>query len=259
MTDAVKARIDAELSAIESKYKVRVLMAVESGSRAWGFASKDSDYDVRFLYMREPEWYLSPFVESKRDVIELPIEDELDINGWDLRKAVKLMAKSNPALLEWFSSDIVYREEEGFRATFAPLLAAYYSPRAGFYHYLHMAKGNFREYLKSDLVKTKKYFYVLRPILCMRWIESHSSIPPLFFETLVDKTVEDTELTNAIAELLVRKKAGFETDYDRPIPVISAFLKAELARLSDCAAAIAVNRKSTDDLARSFVRYVGNA
>lgn len=209
--------------------------------------------------MREPEWYLSPFVESKRDVIELPIEDELDINGWDLRKAVKLMAKSNPALLEWFSSDIVYRDVEGFRATFAPLLAAYYSPRAGFYHYLHMAKGNFREYLKSEWVKTKKYFYVLRPILCMRWIESHGSIPPLLFETLVDKTVEGTELKNAIAELLVRKKAGFETDYDRPIPVISAFLEAELARLSDCAAAIAVNRKSNEDLTRSFVRYIGNA
>lgn len=259
MNDAVKARIDAELSAIESKYKVRVLMAIESGSRAWGFASKDSDYDVRFLYTREPEWYLSPFVESKRDVIELPIEDELDINGWDLRKAVKLMAKSNPALLEWFSSDIVYRDVEGFRATFAPLLAAYYSPRAGCYHYLHMAKGNFREYLKSEWVKTKKYFYVLRPILCMRWIESHGSIPPLLFETLVDKTVEGTELKNAIAELLVRKKAGFETDYDRPIPVISAFLEAELARLSDCAAAIAVNRKSNEDLTRSFVRYIGNA
>ena len=188
MNNDVKKRIHESLTRVERENGVRILLAVESGSRAWGFASKDSDYDVRFLYKREPEWYSSPFVESKRDVIELPIEDELDINGWDLRKVVKLLIKSNPALLEWFSSDLVYREDRGFREMFEPLLKAYYSPKAGFYHYLHMAKGNFREYLKSDYVKTKKYFYVLRPVLCMRWIESNNDIPPLWFETLVDET-----------------------------------------------------------------------
>jgi predicted nucleotidyltransferase len=256
MNNDVKKRIHESLTRVERENGVRILLAVESGSRAWGFASKDSDYDVRFLYKREPEWYSSPFVESKRDVIELPIEDELDINGWDLRKVVKLLIKSNPALLEWFSSDLVYREDRGFREMFEPLLKAYYSPKAGFYHYLHMAKGNFREYLKSDYVKTKKYFYVLRPVLCMRWIESNNDIPPLWFETLVDETITDSSLKDAIAGLLARKKAGFETDYDKPIRLISDFLEAELTRLSESAAAVRSCRKTTEEAEKCFKDYL---
>ncbi len=252
----VEQRIHDKLSGIEAKHKVRILLSVESGSRAWGFASKDSDYDVRFIYMRSPEWYLSPFVESKRDVIELPIVDELDINGWDLRKAVKLLIKSNPALLEWFSSSLVYREEEGFRDSFASLLQSYYSPKAGFYHYLHMAKNNFREYLKGDYVKTKKYFYVLRPVLCMRWIEAHRTIPPLWFETLLGQTVREPLLLEATTQLLTRKKAGFETDYDRPIPVISDFLRTELARLSESASTMDSYRKPSDEAERQFKEYL---
>lgn len=252
----VEKRIHEKLTMVEKERGVRILLAVESGSRAWGVASKDSDYDVRFLYMRDPEWYLSPFVESKRDVIELPIVDELDINGWDLRKVVKLMIKSNPALMEWFSSDLIYRESEGFREAFEPLLKAYYSPKAGFYHYLHMAKGNFREYLKGDYVKTKKYFYVLRPVLCMRWIEANHSIPPLRFDTLVDETVTDEGLKDAIAGLLARKKAGFETDYAEPIRPISNFLETELARLTESVAAVVSHRKSSEAADRCFKDFL---
>ena len=97
------------IAEVEATENVTIFYACESGSRAWGFPSADSDYDVRFIYLRKPDWYLSIDVEDKRDVIERPINDELDISGWDLRKALKLLWKSNPPLLEWLVSPIVYK------------------------------------------------------------------------------------------------------------------------------------------------------
>jgi len=106
----VKQQIETELQRIEQEEGVKIIYACESGSRAWGFPSKDSDYDVRFIYIRPVEWYLSIF--EKRDVIERPIiSDMLDINGWDLKKALNLFRKSNPPLLEWLQSPIVYLEK----------------------------------------------------------------------------------------------------------------------------------------------------
>ena len=142
---------------IERTEGVRLLYACESGSRAWGFASTDSDYDVRFLYLRPREWYLSIDVERRRDVIERPIDGLLDINGWDLRKALGLFRKSNPPLLEWLHSPIVYLDRHGVAERLRALLEQYYSPTACFHHYYHMAKGNYREYLKGEEVKLKKY------------------------------------------------------------------------------------------------------
>ena len=120
--NTMKSRVLEELALIEKEHHVRVLYACESGSRAWGFASGDSDYDVRFLYVRPADWYLTINVEQKRDVIEKPITDELDISGWDLRKALKLMKKSNPSLVEWLNSDYVYKEISGFRRSMTKVL-----------------------------------------------------------------------------------------------------------------------------------------
>lgn len=105
----VRTRVLVELEAIEQRHDVRVLFACESGSRGWGFASPDSDYDVRFLYVHKPEWYLR--VEPQRDVIERPIDDVLDVSGWELRKALQLMRRSNPTLFEWLDSPVIYRED----------------------------------------------------------------------------------------------------------------------------------------------------
>src|SRR5689334_14501823 len=137
--DEIKNR----LFEIEHQEKIQIFYACESGSRAWGFPSEDSDYDVRFLYVRPSEWYLSIDVEEKPDVIERPITDELDISGWDLRKALKLLRKSNPPLLEWLSSPIVYLEKLSIADRMRKLVPEYYSPKACLYHYLHMAQGNF--------------------------------------------------------------------------------------------------------------------
>ena len=121
--EAVRARIGAELEDIEQREGVRIFYACESGSRAWGFPSTDSDYDVRFLYARPSDWYLSINVETKRDVIERPIVDVWDVNGWDIRKALQLLKKSNPPLLEWLHSPVVYRETGDFAARLRTLAA----------------------------------------------------------------------------------------------------------------------------------------
>lgn len=219
------------LSQIEQEEQVHIFYACESGSRAWGFPSVDSDYDVRFLYLRSKDWYLSIDVEDKRDVIERPINDELDISGWDLRKALKLLRKSNPPLLEWLTSPIVYLEKPDLTAKLRKLVPEFYAPIACAHHYLHMAQGNYREYLKGDEVRVKKYFYVLRPLLAIKWIEQESDVMPMEFGTLLDRSVNSAELKVAIEGLLEKKKAGQELDKGPRINIISNFIESELLRL----------------------------
>ena len=219
------------LAEIEATEDVTIFYACESGSRAWGFPSADSDYDVRFIYLRKPDWYLSIDVEDRRDVIERPINDELDISGWDLRKALKLLWKSNPPLLEWLVSPIVYKETFSITEKLRAAVAEFYSPISSYHHYLHMAQGNYREFLRGDTVWVKKYFYVLRPLLAMKWIKAEVGPVPIEFQALVDKCVESEELKQAIDNLLARKKAGQELDRRPKIAVISDFIEGELERL----------------------------
>jgi len=221
----------ARLHEIEKEEDVTIFFACESGSRAWGFPSEDSDYDVRFLYLRQRDWYLSIDVEEKRDVIERPISELLDISGWDLRKALKLLRKSNPPLLEWLNSPIIYRQKFSIADRIRQLVPEYYSPVACLHHYLHMAEGNFREYLKGEIVWVKKYFYVLRPLLAINWIEKESNVVPMEFGVLVERCVKSPELKVAIENLLERKKRGHELDRGPRIPAISDFVESELERL----------------------------
>ncbi len=217
------------LAAIESEHGVRILYACESGSRAWGFASADSDYDVRFLYVHPLDGYVS--VDTPREVIERPITDDLDINGWELRKALRLMRKSNPVLLEWLHAPITYRCDDGFLSDMRDLARTYYRPAACFHHYLHMAQGNRRDYLRGPIVWLKKYLYVLRPLLACRWIEMGRGIPPVAFDHLVEATVDEAPLQHAIAELLAAKRGGDELARGPAIPVIDAFIDREFQRL----------------------------
>jgi len=229
MNDDITARIKAELLQIEEAEEVTIVYACESGSRAWGFESADSDYDVRFIYLRQTDWYLT--IQDKRDVIEKPIDDELDVSGWDVPKTLGLLRKSNPPLLEWLQSPIVYKQESSFIGRLRELMDEYYSPISCMYHYLHMAENNFRKYLKDDAVWTKKYFYVLRPVLACRWIEQGHGVVPIEFGKLVDRTVDDADLRKEIDSLLVAKRSGAELDQGPRNPIISGFLQKELERL----------------------------
>lgn len=225
----IQADIQQALTDIERDEQCAIMLAVESGSRAWGFASVDSDYDVRFIYVRQPEWYLS--VDDKRDVIERPITGELDVSGWDIRKALRLMRKSNPPLLEWLQSSIVYRERTELMSEVRVLAQQFYAPRSAFHHYASMAKGNMREYLHGDEVWTKKYFYVLRPLLAMRWIEEGRGLVPIEFQVLLDATHPSGPVRDAIDGLLEVKRAGGELSRGPRNAVISGFIEGELARL----------------------------
>ncbi|MBN1345209.1 MAG: nucleotidyltransferase domain-containing protein [Phycisphaerae bacterium] len=230
MNTAITQQIDAELDRIERQEHVRILYACESGSRAWGFASNDSDYDVRFIYLRPTEWYLT--IRNPSDVIEPPIDGDLDLAGWDLPKALELFRKSNPPLLEWLQSPIVYRDHSGLAERLRALMPDYYSPISCMYHYLHMAQGNYREYLQGDQVWLKKYFYVLRPVLACLWIERGLGVAPTEFAALLDRLIDEAPLKRAIRRLLDDKTAGRELDQGPAIPEIAQFLDAQLARLS---------------------------
>jgi hypothetical protein len=229
-------RIQETLNRIEVEHDVRILYACESGSRGWGFDSTDSDWDVRFIYCHPRDWYLS--VEERRDVIELPIGDLLDVNGWDLRKSLRLMKKSNPVLLEWLSSPIVYREDAEAMSAYRAIAMEFYQPAACLHHYLHMAKGNFREYLQGETVWLKKYFYVLRPVLACLWIERKLGVVPMVFDDLAAGVVDDVELRASIARLAELKRSGAEMDSGPRIPLIHAFLEREVVRLAGAAAEI---------------------
>jgi predicted nucleotidyltransferase len=211
--------------------RVHIPYACESGSRAWGFPSADSDYDVRFIYLRPREWYLSIDIELRQDVIERTGDGKLDISGWDLRKALRLLRKGNPPLIEWLGSPIVYVERFTVANRMRDLLTRCYSPAACLYHYLHMAQGNYREYLKGSTVWVKKYFYVLRPILAIQWIERGLGIVPTEFQVLVNEVVESPNLKGEIDRLVEVKQRGEELDLGPHIAAISEFIERELARL----------------------------
>lgn len=225
----MRSQIIERLHQIESIENIVILYACESGSRAWGFPSTDSDYDVRFIYVHPTDWYLS--IQEKRDVIEVPVNDSLDINGWDIRKALGLFRKSNPPLLEWLGSPIVYQKKGDIANRLHELSNEYYSPTSCIYHYLHMAQGNFREYLKGDEVRLKKYFYVLRPILAIHWIERGYGVAPTMFTDLVERVVTDPVLKNEINRLIEIKQNGSEQDFGPRIPIFNDFIEAELKRL----------------------------
>ena len=223
--------IQEKLKEIEAKKNVRILMAVESGSRAWGFASPDSDYDVRFVYASPLTDYLC--LEDVRDVIEWQLDDVLDINGWDLKKALRLMHNSNPSIFEWCASPIVYRTSMEFEEL-RIIRKQYYCPKKSLYHYWHMASGNYRSYLQGEEVRIKKYFYVIRPLLAAKWVVDNKSQPPMLFSELIEAELP-TKLTPTIDKLLEMKRDTPEMGLAPKILVLDDFINDELEAVKQAA------------------------
>ena len=222
----MKDQINKELKRLEEQHEIKILYAVESGSRAWGFASTDSDWDVRFIYLHKQDWYLS--IDDKKESLDEILPNDIDLSGWELRKALKLFRKSNPPLLEWLRSPIVYSENFSTAEKLRQLTTEYFNPKSCLHHYLHMAEGNFREYLQKDLVRTKKYFYVLRPILACMWIERTNTMAPMEFQNLLTTQIEDGQLKNEIEILLERKINGEELNEEPKIKIINDFLEERI-------------------------------
>ena len=202
--------IPAHLRDIENEHNVKILLAVESGSRAWGFESVNSDWDVRFIYVHKPDWYFK--VTEQRDVIEHMYEDDVDLVGWELRKALVLLRKSNPSLLEWFNSPIVYYKDEDFVKRIREIEKDYFNPIRTMYHYNHIYIKQDERYLQKKGYQMKRFLYYLRGVLACKWIEKMNSLPPVAFKELLDATIEDKAIRTKVDELIRLKKSGKEHD-----------------------------------------------
>lgn len=222
----IKKEIEQKLLEIEKKENVKILHAVESGSRAWGFDSPDSDYDVRFIYVRRKEDYLR--LNESKDVIEWQLDEVLDINGWDLKKALIQFRKGNAALFEWSNSPIVYKTTEQWKNIYEEV-RDYFSVKAAAYHYYGTANSTYRQYLQEELIKYKKYFYALRPVLAGKYIQEFKNPPPVLFDELM-KMDMPIELRNGIMELLEIKKNSDEKAKGTQIPVIQDFIESEILK-----------------------------
>ncbi len=239
----MKDIIIQKLNEIEEKENVKVIFAVESGSRAWGFDSADSDYDVRFIYLRNLEFYLK--LEKTRDVIEWQLDETLDINGWDLKKALCLLYKSNPTFFEWANSPIIYRTSEQWEKI-KEKINDYFSVKPSFWHYLNMAKSNYKLYLKNDMVKLKKYFYVLRPVLACKWVIQKETPPPMEFEKLVDSQL-DEELKTIVFNLIDMKRNSNETELIHKIDVINEYIEKQFIILKNIAEQLPNEKEKFDE------------
>lgn len=228
MDAAVVARIEARLADIRHAQQVTIPLAVESGSRAWGFPSPDSDYDCRFVFIRPLRHYLSLW--QRRDVIETPMDGILDVNGWDLAKALKLLLKGNAVIIEWLTSPIAYGVDETFRAEFLDLARTVAERRLVARHYLHLGERQRRDHFTDDrVVALKKVFYALRPAAALRWLRHHpeEAVAPMHFPTLMQDCAAPSEVTEIIADLISRKKVTRELGRGLVPPPVLAFIDAE--------------------------------
>ena len=181
----IRSAITTELEAIEAEHNVRVLWAVESGSRAWGFPSPDSDFDARFIYIHERDWYLS--IVPGRDVIERPVDEVFDVSGWDLRKALHLVRAGNATLSEWLDSPIIYGAAPHFHDDFTALIDATFRPERSYFHYRSVAENHQASATSGDAVRLKKWLYALRTCLAAEWAATLGTKPPMRLVDLAER------------------------------------------------------------------------
>lgn len=238
---SIEELVLSKIKEIETKENVKVLHVVESGSRAWGFASPDSDYDVRFIYVHNKNHYLS--LRKNNDFIDWELNEVLDINGWDLKKALQHFYKSNATLFEWSNSPIVYYTTDEWKHIYNNVACDYFSSKSVLYHYYGTANKNYIENLCKDMVKYKKYFYVLRPILACKWIEEKQSPPPVLFNDLFN-TVLENNMKDAINDLLAKKVTMSEADVAPKIDVINKYIEEKLAYFKEYVEKLPDDRQS---------------
>ncbi len=222
-------QIQIELAELARREDIRILYAAESGSRAWSFESENSDWDVRFIYARPQDRYLS--IKSGPDMVERQLPGDLDFAGWDLPKALGLFAKTNPALLEWLRSPIVYATDECVVAKLRTLEPLYFNLNAGIHHYRSLAITTFTSYLEQGQISLKKYFYCLRPLLACLSLLRTKHWPPTRFDELVEGEIEPGELRTAIGELIAMKRKSSELGAGKTVPVVHTFIEKQLAHL----------------------------
>ncbi|WP_113929158.1 nucleotidyltransferase domain-containing protein [Bacillus sp. P14.5] len=226
----MKNRILAELNKIEQEHEVDILYAVQAGSRAWGFESPASDFDIRFIYKHPLNWYLS--LDQKRDVIEWQSGKELELSGWDLKKAMLLLKKSNPTMLEWLQTEDRLIEDKYFCEKVFPLQELVFSPSACYHHYYNMTKTNWNKWQRDSMKSVKLTLHLLRGLLCCLWIKEKETFPPVPFSLLFHQSVYDLKLKEEIQRLVEMKKSGAET-IDTYSVTLYSFIELQMRRLSE--------------------------
>lgn len=222
--NTIKQNISNLLITTENAKNVDILYACESGSRAWGFASPNSDYDIRFLYLNPQEFYLSVF--EHKDTIEIPIKDDLDPGGWDVKKALSLLAKSNGALIEWLHSPIIYQDKEGFRDRWQKLALDVLNPNHLVNHYKGLASQIRQRKLQTDEPSAKGYLYACRALLAAKWVTEKFTPPPVPFAELLD--FASPKLKAILQETVEWKATADEIASRGRLDLIEQFISAEL-------------------------------
>lgn len=233
-----REQIEEKLDEIEAKEQVKILHAVESGSRSWGFASPDSDYDVRFVYMRDLPYYLG--LQEKKDFINWELNETLDISGWDLSRVLQYLHKSNATVFEWANSPVLYRSTKMWDEVKA-LMGEYFSCKSCMYHYYGTARKNNEAFLQEEQVKYKKYFYVLRPLMACKWIEQKKTPPPMLFSELLDAVLEE-ELQPQMQSLLKQKAQMMEAEKGARLEPLHDYIEQNLKRYQMLASQLADDR-----------------
>ncbi|MES2059154.1 MAG: nucleotidyltransferase domain-containing protein [Pseudomonadota bacterium] len=224
---ATVVAIDARLDSVARDERVSLPLVIESGSRAWGFASPDSDYDCRFIYVRRRRDYLALW--PKRDVIETPLDAVLDLNGWDLAKALRLMVKGNAVAVEWLRSPIVYRGDREFRDALDAFAIEHMPADAVQSHYLHLGLQQWGVH-GAGITSGKKLFYALRPAAALRWGRLHDrALPPMHFPTLMAECDPPADVAAITADLIARKAETRERGAAVIPAEIAAFIETEYA------------------------------
>ena len=245
--------IFSKLIELEKTNNVRVLYACESGSRAWGFPSPDSDYDVRFIYLHDIDWYLS--LRDRKNTIDLPVSGDLDLGGWELKKALQLLRKSNPPLLEWLFSPIVYTSNAAFLTDLKELAKMFFSPVAVMHHYLSMSKKYHELCLEGENIRLKRYFYALRTAIAGKWVKETLTVPTTEMQNMY--SILDQKLTEKINEL-INIKSSQKEDYLHPRePMIDSFLSQTIRENEEAAPGLPASKGDIgllDDFYRKTVK-----
>jgi uncharacterized protein len=203
------------LRQLEIENEIKVLFAVDGGSRAAGLDNHESDYDVRFVYVKPVEWYLS--LDKQVDTMEY-FKPSIELVGWDLKKALQLLKKSNPSILEWIHSPIIYDDPFHFIKNFQSLAKSYFSSKAVLYHYFNMAKMNERLYLEQQSLSVKKLFYVLKPLLACAYTIHHQMMPPVMMSDLIKEL--EKGLQEEMERLICLKQSLVLTIEREAIPMV---------------------------------------
>jgi len=232
MDTNIKATIIDKLHKTEELYQVKIPLAIESGSRGWGFAATNADYDCRFIYVHKKDWYLS--VLDKPDFIEYPVDGVYDIKGYDLTRALKHIIKPQAVMHEYLTSNVIYIRDQATVAKLQALATDFFNPIPISYHYLGLAKRTFNEIMATETAKIKKYFYVLRPIANLNFVRQYNRMPHMEYQCTLAELDLSSEITSAIQELTALKMSLKEHDFIPQFQPLIAYFRAEIAKFDSC-------------------------